>query len=452
MRAKIIIAIAAILAAAFVYMRQSGSVPAGTPAERAAYVIENNGCLDCHTYGGPKPWYASLPVASSILETDIRNGTRSIDLKIVLDELKSGKPVSEVDVSKLEYAVQYNQMPPLQYSLAHWSTHLNSAEKDAILAWVRDARAKFAAESGVAEEFANEPVRPLNPAPKVDPRKVALGRELYNDKRLSKDDTVSCATCHDLSTGGVDRMRYSSGVDGQKGGINAPTVFNAAFNHRQFWDGRAANLEEQAGGPPLNPVEMASSSWEEICAKLEKDAAFKQRFVAVYPDGFSGENICDAIAEFERTLVTPNARFDKYLKGDKNALTRDELEGYELFKAAKCATCHTGHNLGGLSFEYMGVLEDYFADRGEATDADKGLYNFEKHERNIGKFKTPTLRNVAATAPYFHDGTVESLDKAAAHMLKYQSGISLTQADIEKIVKFLNTLTGEYEGKPLSVK
>ncbi|MBO6102690.1 MAG: cytochrome-c peroxidase, partial [Opitutales bacterium] len=318
--------------------------------------------------------------------------------------------------------------------------------------WVKSAREEFAKSTQAADEFRLEPVRPLSPAPATDPKKVALGKELFNDARLSADGTVSCATCHNLSFGGVDRLRYSKGVGGKLGGVNAPTVFNSAFQHRQFWDGRAANLEEQAGGPPVNPLEMASASWDEICKRLEADEGFKKRFLESYPEGISQKTVCAAIAEFERTLVTPNAPFDKFLKGDKSALTQEQIEGYELFKKAKCATCHAGHNLGGQSFEYMGVLRDYFKDRGGATDADKGLYNFQKDDKNLGKFKTPTLRNVALTYPYFHDGSVSSPEDAAAHMLKYQSGVKLSKGDIKKIAAFLESLTGEFEGKSLAEK
>lgn len=455
MKAKIAaltIVIAALAFGVFSYMRLAPVPKGSTPEEKTVCVLETNDCLRCHSHDAMAPWYAGLPVASSLVGKDMRNGTRYIDLQAVAEALKSGGKVSEVDVSKIEYAVSNDAMPPLQYSAVHWGSYLNSAEKAAVMEWVAKNRAEHARGSGVSAEFENEPVRPLMPAPKTDPRKVELGRLLYHDTRLSADNTISCATCHGLDTGGVDRLRYSKGVNGQLGGVNAPTVFNATFNHRQFWDGRAADLAEQAGGPPLNPVEMASASWEQIVEKLNRDEAFKNKFAEVYPEGLSGKTITDAIAEFEKTLVTPNSRFDKYLKGDKNALTKDEIEGYGLFKAAKCATCHTGHNLGGLSFEYMGVLNDYFADRGDMTDADKGLFNFEKAEKNVGKFKTPTLRNVALTPPYFHDGTVTSLEKAAAHMLKYQSGVRLSDADIKKIVLFLETLTGQYDGKPLAGK
>lgn len=449
MKIKIAIVILAVLASAFFLVRNSGKVPSGTPHEKALYVIENNACLSCHDFNAKKPFYAKLPIAGALVEQDILYATRSIDLSQVVKNLKEGKSVGEVDLSKIAYSAEFGTMPPLQYSLFHWKSHLNKEERNAILDWVKTERQKLSQNSGVAKEFENEPVRPLNPAPKTNPAKVALGKELYNDTRLSKDNTVSCATCHNLSLGGVDRLRYSKGVDGKLGGVNAPTVFNSTFHHRQFWDGRAANLEEQAGGPPTNPVEMASDSWDEICKKLDADQKFKERFLKVYPEGITQKTVCDAIAEFERTLVTPNAPFDKYLKGDKSAMTKEQIEGYELFKKAKCATCHAGHNLGGLTFEHMGLLKDYFADRGEVNDNDNGLYNFQKDDKNMGRFKTPTLRNVALTYPYFHDGTVKTLEEAASHMLKYQSGVSLSKDDIKKIVSFLEALTGEFEGKPL---
>ncbi|MBR4597167.1 MAG: heme-binding domain-containing protein, partial [Opitutales bacterium] len=397
MKIKIAIAVLAALAAAYFIVGNSGKIPDGSPREKVLYAIENNSCLSCHDFEAKKPFYAKLPIAGSLVNRDILYATRSIDLADLAKRLKSGEEICEVDVSKMAYSAEYGTMPPLKFSLFHWKSRLNGAERAAILDWAKTEREKLSKNSGAANEFQNETVRPLNPAPKTDPQKAALGKELYNDTRLSKDNTISCATCHNLSLGGVDRLRYSKGVGGKLGGVNAPTVFNSTFNHRQFWDGRAANLEEQAGGPPTNPVEMASASWEEICKKLEADAEFKERFLKAYPEGISQKTVCDAIAEYERTLTTPNAPFDKYLKGDKTALKKEQIEGYELFKKAKCATCHAGHNLGGLTFEHMGLLKDYFADRGEITDADKGLYNFQKSEKNMGRFKTPTLRNVALT-------------------------------------------------------
>jgi cytochrome c peroxidase len=304
------------------------------------------------------------------------------------------------------------------------------------------------ASAGVSVAQSDEPIRPIASETNLDPRKVALGDKMFHDKRLSKDNTMSCAGCHNLATGGVDGLPSSIGVGGARGPINAPTVFNSSLNFRQFWDGRAASLEEQAAGPVHNPKEMASN-WAEVLGKLSQDAALVGQFKAVYPDGLQSKNIQDAIAVFERSLTTPNARFDKYLKGDKTALSADELRGYQLFKAYGCVACHQGVNMGGNMFQTFGVMGDYFKKRGDITDADFGRYNVTKNEHDKHVFKVPSLRNIALTAPYFHDGSAKTLSDAVDVMFKYQLGRPASTQDKELIVKFLHTLTGEYNGKPL---
>lgn len=249
----------------------------------------------------------------------------------------------------------------------------------------------------------------------------------------------------------MDNKQYSEGVGGQFGGVNAPSVYNAHYNFVQFWDGRAATLADQAAGPPLNPVEMANTSFDEICEKLNADADFAKAFKEVYPDGFNQANITDAIQEFERTLLTPNSRFDKYLKGDDSAMTAEELAGYDLFKKYNCATCHVGENMGGQSYELLGIKHDYFADRGtELTVEDNGRFKETNNERDRHRFKVPGLRNVALTAPYFHDGTQATLDEAVKAMAKYEVGVDLSEQETKQLVAFLQTLTGEYQGKLLT--
>ena len=327
---------------------------------------------------------------------------------------------------------------------------MTDAKCDIIVDWAQQCRAAYY-NDGLEGEFAGSVIRPVAQSLEVDPAKVELGRILYHDTRLSVDNTVSCASCHGLNTGGVDNKQYSEGVYGQFGGVNAPTVYNAVYNFVQFWDGRAATLELQAAGPPLNPVEMGCTSFDQIIAKLAKDRALTKAFKAVYPEGWSEANITDAIAEFERTLITPNSRFDKYLRGDNTAITAEEKQGYELFVKYNCATCHAGVNLGGLSYELMGQYADYFADRGlELTVEDNGRFKETTCERDRHRFKVPGLRNVALTAPYFHDGTESELKEAVCKMGTYQVGVELTDADEDKIVAFLHTLTGEVDGKPLT--
>jgi cytochrome c peroxidase len=302
----------------------------------------------------------------------------------------------------------------------------------------------------IAHAQSSEPIKPIPSDVKVDEKKAALGEKLFSDKRLSKDNTVACVSCHGLSTGGVDRAQVSTGVGGSKGPINAPTVFNAGFNFRQFWDGRASSLEEQAMAPIHNPKEMGSN-WQEVLAKLSADKDMVAAFKAAFPDGLQAKNIQSAIAEFQRTLNTPNSKFDRYLKGDKNALSADEQKGYQLFKNYGCIACHQGVNVGGNMYQVFGVMGDYFKQRGNMTEADLGRYNVTKNDADKHMFKVPSLRNVAMTPPYFHDGTIKTLPEAVEVMFRYQLGRSAPQSDKDLIVKFLQTLTGEYKGKPLDV-
>jgi cytochrome c peroxidase len=296
--------------------------------------------------------------------------------------------------------------------------------------------------------FADEPIRPIPLEVKLDAKKVALGDKLFHDKRLSANNSIACASCHGLDRGGVDGQAVSTGINGAKGPINAPTVFNSGFSFRQFWDGRADSLEAQAAGPVHNPKEMGSN-WAEVIAKLGRDDALVAAFKESYADGLQAKNIQDAIATFERSLTTPNSRFDKYLRGDQKALSADELQGYRLFKQYGCIACHQGINVGGNMFQQFGVMGDYFKQRGNPTDADLGRFNVTKNPADKHFFKVPSLRNIALTAPYFHDGSARTLNDAVDVMFKFQLGRSAPAQDKELIIKFLRTLTGEFRGKPL---
>ncbi|HEX7634823.1 MAG TPA: cytochrome-c peroxidase [Noviherbaspirillum sp.] len=294
----------------------------------------------------------------------------------------------------------------------------------------------------------DEPIKPIPVENRLDTRKVALGERLFHDKRLSKDNSISCASCHSLTQGGADGRTMSIGVGGAIGATNTPTVFNSSLNFRQFWDGRANSLEEQIDGPIHNPKEMGSS-WAEVLARLSKDADLSAQFREIYPTGLQTKNVRDALATFERSLLTPNARFDKYLRGDTKALSASEIKGYQLFKSYGCVACHQGVNVGGNMFQTFGVMADYFSKRGNITQADLGRYNVTKNEADKHVFKVPGLRNVALTAPYFHDGSARNLSEAVDVMFKYQLGRDAPPLDKMLIIKFLGTLTGEYKGQPL---
>ena len=305
-----------------------------------------------------------------------------------------------------------------------------------------------AAEFEYAVEAGSEPIAPIPLGIKLDPARVALGKRLFHEPRLSGDDTVSCANCHGLDNGGVDHSIHSHGVGGREGAINAPTVFNSGFNFRQFWDGRSETLEDQIEGPINSPVEMASA-WPQVLGKLRRDGGYRKAFAAIYPDGITANNVKDALATFERSLYTPNSRFDRYLRGDKTALSEDEQAGYRLFKELGCVSCHQGMNVGGNLYEKMGVMEDYFVARGNVTPADLGRYNQTGIEELRFEFKVPSLRNIALTAPYFHDGSAETLEQAVRLMAKHQLGIALDEERQRLVAEFLRTLTGEYQGVPL---
>ncbi|HZE99941.1 MAG TPA: cytochrome-c peroxidase [Planctomycetota bacterium] len=286
-----------------------------------------------------------------------------------------------------------------------------------------------------------EPIHPLPLRSTGDPRKIALGRKLFLDKRLSQDRSISCASCHDLTRGGADGRPVSIGVGGQAGDRNAPTVFNVAFNFRQFWDGRADTLEQQVEGPLLNPKEM-KNTWPEILKVLQDDADYRNDFQAIFTQPLQKEQVTACLASFLRSLVTVS-RFDRFLRGDGTAITDREKEGYELFKRKGCVTCHQGSNAGGNLFSKFGAMGDYFADRGTLDHADLGRFKITGREEDKYVFKVPSLRNVGRTAPYFHDGSVATLEEAVTIMAQYQLGKRLSSEEARLITEFLGSLSGE---------
>ncbi|MES9851002.1 MAG: cytochrome-c peroxidase [Candidatus Thiodiazotropha sp. L084R] len=289
----------------------------------------------------------------------------------------------------------------------------------------------------------SEPILPLSANEQLNPKLVALGDQLFHDKRLSQDNSISCASCHVLSSGGTDKMPRSIGVGGAVGPIKAPTVYNSSYNLTQFWDGRSETLESQAAGPVHNVLEM-NSTWMEVISKLSSDPAMVERFSELFADGITGENITIAIAAFERSLVTINSRFDLWLRGE-GVLNEEEIRGYRLFKSYGCISCHQGANVGGNMYAYMGAMGDYFIDRNsEITEADYGRFNVTGNEEDKHYFKVPSLRLAYINAPYFHDGSAQGLDDAVRIMGRYQLGREIPDHHIADIVAFLNTLVGEH--------
>jgi cytochrome c peroxidase len=281
---------------------------------------------------------------------------------------------------------------------------------------------------------ASEPITPIPEHIDVNVKKAALGKKLFFDTLLSRDKSVNCATCHILQDGGDDNLPYSYGINGQQGSINSPTVYNALFNFREFWNGRAKNLQEQASGPIENPKEMGYN-FKDLIKRLKK-TPYNALFHKIYKDGITKKNITNAIAEYEKTLITPNSPFDRYLRGDKHAITKEQKEGYELFKAKGCIACHQGMNVGGNMYNKFGIFTD-------SNSTNLGRYEVTHKEKDKYYFKVPSLRNIARTAPYFHDGRTYNLKVAVYTMAKYQLGRKITPQEVDKIVAFLHSLNGE---------
>ncbi|MDP2246260.1 cytochrome-c peroxidase [Pseudomonas sp.] len=284
----------------------------------------------------------------------------------------------------------------------------------------------------------NEPIQPILPAKITAPEKVELGKKLFFDPRLSRSGFISCNSCHNLSMGGSDNLQTSIGHNWQQGPINSPTVLNSSMNLAQFWDGRAATLKEQAAGPISNPGEMAFTHNLAVDT-LRSIPQYREAFKQVYKvDKITIDEVTDAIAEFENSLVTPNSRFDRWLLGDQDAITQTELQGYKLFKDIGCTACHNGPAVGGNSFQKMGLVEAYKTD-----NPAEGVAGLTGKDADRFKFKVPTLRNVELTYPYFHDGAYWKLEESVDVMARLQLGRQLSGEDIDKITAFLKTLTGE---------
>lgn len=304
--------------------------------------------------------------------------------------------------------------------------------------------------------FAAESLPTTAPAPEDNPtteEKVALGKMLYHDPRLSSTGTVACASCHNTMLGGEDNRPNSMGVNGQTGGRSAPTVWNAAFNKVQFWDGRAASLEAQAAGPVTNPIEMGMKSWDDVVARLKTINGYQVAFKNAFGENaISKDNATKAIAAYERTLITPNSAYDKYVNGEKAAMTVQQVRGMQKAVELGCTSCHSGPAFNGPGmFQKFPVNPNGYFEAQYHFSKDKGLAEVTKKDSDEHLWKVPTLRNIALTAPYFHNGSVKTLDKAVTVMAKLQLNKDLSESDVADIVAFLNALTGEFPKQTMPV-
>ncbi|OQW77570.1 MAG: cytochrome B6 [Proteobacteria bacterium ST_bin11] len=299
-----------------------------------------------------------------------------------------------------------------------------------------------------AQAEAPEPLAPLPLTADADTPSVVLGQRLFHDPKLSDQGKRSCASCHPLDSGGMDGKVRAESADGVSLLRNTPSLFNVSFNYFFNWDGVVTTLEAHTEKVMLNPKIM-NAKWPELIQRLRAEPDYTEAFSRVYPDGLTKANVVDALSNFERSLVTPNARFDRFLRGDTAVLDADEQQGYRLFNALGCVACHQGVNLGGNLFQKFGI---FGAPQGEQGPVDQGRYSVTGNDRDQGVFRVPSLRNVAVTAPYFHDGRAANLEAAVDTMAEHQLGKRLAAKQRDAIVKFLNTLTGEYAGKTLDIK
>ncbi len=293
--------------------------------------------------------------------------------------------------------------------------------------------------------FNTEPILPIPPVTGLDPAKIALGERLFHDVRLSHNRARSCATCHRVDRSGDDGRPRSLAADGRAYPRNTPTIFNVALNTRYNWDGNQRTLEATSEAALLSPDKM-SANWPDLLAKLRSVADDVTAFGEIYNEAPTREHVLDALAVYQRSLRTPNARFDQYLRGRSDALTKAEKQGYQLFKAYGCATCHQGVNAGGNMFQKFGIVPTDGPPRDRDAD-DPGRLAITGRARDQGVFRVPSLRNVGVTGPYYHDGRIETLAGAVDLMARRQLGKVLVSKEVDLIVQFLHTLTGTYQGK-----
>lgn len=308
----------------------------------------------------------------------------------------------------------------------------------------------------VQANFEFEPLPLKAPEPADNPSttaKIKLGKQLFFDARLSIDGTVSCNTCHDVSGNGTDSSSVSTGVDGQQGGRSAPSVWNAAFLSSQFWDGRAATLEDQAKGPILNPIEMGMPHREAAVERIAAVPGYQEQFKRIFGGDkpVTYDNIAKAIASYERTLITPNSPLDNYLRGDKSALSPKAQAGMQNFKELGCIRCHRGPAFAGpelasgeVSYQYFPAFRSEYDEKYKLTEDWGHRQRATPDEVGPGLWRVPSLRNIALTAPYFHNGSVPNLHEAVKVMARVQLNRHISEQEIDQLVAFLETLTGEF--------
>lgn len=393
-------------------------------------------CADCHSSDmAPRPVYFNFPIAHPIIESDLKKAKSNFVLS--REKLSGASKFTSNELFALSQAMAKNNMPPARYIALYWDAALSEKEQRAFVSYIKKQSANFDLRPIPQENF-------FQP----DKAKVALGERLFSDKRLSGSGKMSCANCHSLESAGCDQKAFSVSDSMKETDCNTPTVFNAAYNFAQNWNAGAKNLKEHVQAHIVNE-RILNAQWATILTRLSQDQQFLTDFSGAYADGLSMANVADAIAAFEQTLLSPESRFDSYLKGDASALTKEEKSGLELFKKHNCVSCHLGPSLGGQSVEKFGIQKDYFVGGAVDEPDNWGRFNVSRIAKDKFKFKVPNLRNIELSGPYFHDGSAKTLRDAVHVMSEFQIDKKLSDNEEILVCKFLRTLTGEFRGKRL---
>jgi len=418
--------------------------------EQVISILEEGGCFVCH--GGPDYCtHLHWPVIGRMISKNAEKGIRYASATSILEHFHNNRIIDEALLIKGQKVIAERSMPPVIYRIIHWKSLITKDKQRLLLRWIYEYMASDHGWPMPTQERPFEPVRPLPDSLPADLAKVNLGRILYHDPRLSADSTVSCATCHNPETAGVDNLDYSVGTDGLLGMYSTLTTYNAVFHPFFFWDGRASSLPQLSVLMLTDPVTMGNESFVDVVQRLEADLDFKSLFTESYPEGYSAESISDALAQYHKVLITPDAPFDKYLQGDSDAIGPEAKKGYRLFKRLGCASCHNSVGIGGNSIEYMGLSNDFFSVRDSIRLPDLGRYRVTAKREDIHKFKVPGLRNIELTYPYFHNASAPDLKTAVEAMAFHQKNKQLNKRKVQQIISFLHTLTGTFREKSPAV-
>lgn len=405
--------------------------------EQMEVIIDEGGCMVCHA----SPEYAShrihWPVVGYLIEKDAKRGIRFSNMSHAFEQLYEKKSITQPVLYKLQRIALNRSMPPLSFQLVHWKSPLIKGKRDILLDWVYNRLSEDYDVPYPVTHALFQPIQPLPDSLPTDPLKATLGRSLYYN--------LSCASCHNPETGGTDNLPFSIGVHNQPSETSTLTTFNAIFHTVFSWDGKATTPEEMVSLHFKDPVKMQADTIDVLIDVLAENKELMDLFAQAYPDTDMTENtLIDALVEYLKTLITPNSPFDRYLKGDEDAISRDAKKGYDLFKKYSCATCHSGVPVGGLSLEYVGTANEFFINREELILEDMGHYKVTGNPIDIHRFKVPGLRNIELTYPYFHNSVTDNLRIAVSAMAYHQRGKKLSEKEKDKIIAFLKTLTGEH--------